>query len=171
VIDWIIAGALTAVLLAEVVDAWALRQLTARCLRIEPRTREEQRLVRWYAEGFDHSIAVTSWLAYGCIALTAVASLAGAQPAVLAVGALLSVAAMAESHLGTRLRRRFLQRPLVTTAYAATATRSGCDRQARRLASRVVRRRQVPAEMLLGPAQGSAHRAGGNEAHVAAADG
>lgn len=167
-IDWIIAGALTAVLLAEVVDAWALRQLTARCRGIEPRTRDEQRLVRWYAEGFDHSIAVTSWLAYGCIALTAIASLAGAQPAVLAVGALLSFGAMAECHLGTRLRRRFLQRPLVTAN--AAATRSGGDRQARRLSSRVVRRRQVPAQMLLGPAQGAAHRAGGNEAHVTAAD-
>lgn len=166
-VDWIIAGALTAVLLAEMVDAWALRQLTCRCIGIEPRTREEQRLVRWYAEGFDHSIAVTSWLGYGCIALTALASLCGAQPAVVAAGVVLSAVAMAESHLGTRLRRRFLQRPLFASDPVA---RSGGNRQARRLATSRVRRRQMAAEMVLGPAHRAAEGAGGNEAHVTAAD-
>jgi hypothetical protein len=109
-VDWIIAGALSAVLLAEVADAWALRQLALRCIGIQPRTREEQRLVRWYAEGFDHSIAVTSWLAYGCITLTVVAALCGASPAVIAAGAVLSAGAMGERHFSAMLRRRFLQR-------------------------------------------------------------
>lgn len=110
-INWIIAGALTAVLLAEVADAWALRQLALRCIGIQPRTRDEQRLVRWYAEGFDHSIAVTSWLGYGCMALTVVAALCGAHPAVIAAGVLLSAGAMGERRFSAKLRRRFLQRP------------------------------------------------------------
>jgi hypothetical protein len=110
VVDWIIAGALTAVLLAEVADAWALRQLALRCMGIRPRTREEQRLMRWYAEGFDHSIAVTSWLGYGCIALTAIAALCGAHPAVIAAAALLSAGALGERRFSAVLRRRFLQR-------------------------------------------------------------
>ncbi len=111
VVDWIIAGALTAVLLAEVADAWALRQLTRRCTGIRARTRDEQRLVRWYAEGFDHSIAVTSWLGYSCIALTLVAVLCGAHPAVIAASALLSMGAMGERRFSAVLRRRFLQQP------------------------------------------------------------
>jgi hypothetical protein len=110
VIDWIIAGALTAVLLAEVADAWALRQLALRCTGIRPRTRDEQRLVRWYAEGFEHSIAVTSWLGYGCIALTVVAALAGAHPAVIGAGAVLAAGALGERRFSAVLRRRFLQR-------------------------------------------------------------
>ena len=108
-VDWIIAGALTAVLLAEVADAWALRQLALRCIGIQPRTRDEQRLVRWYAEGFDHSIALTSWLGCGCIALTGVAALCGAQPVVIAAGALLSAGALGERRFSAILRRRFLQ--------------------------------------------------------------
>jgi hypothetical protein len=110
VIDWIVAGALTAVLLAEVADAWALRQLALRCIGIQPRTRDEQRLVRWYAEGFDHSIAVTSWLGYGCIALTIVAAFGGASPMVILAGALLSAGALGERRFSAVLRRRFLQR-------------------------------------------------------------
>lgn len=109
-IDWIVAGALTAVLLAEVADALALRQLASRCMGIQPRTRDEQRLVRWYAEGFDHSIAVTSWLGYGCIALTIVAALGGASAMVIAAGAVLSAGALGERRFSAVLRRRFLQR-------------------------------------------------------------
>ena len=112
-VDWIIAGALTAVLLAEVADAWALRQLALRCMGIQPRTRDEQRLVRWYAEGFDHSIAVTSWLGYGCITLTIVAALCGASLPVIAAGAMLSVGALGERRFSAILRRRFLQSPQV----------------------------------------------------------
>lgn len=116
-IDWIVAGALTAVLLAEVADAWALRQLARRCTGLRPRTRDEQRLVRWYAEGFDHSIAITSWLGYACIALTTVAALGGAHPGVVAAGALLSAGALSERRLSAVLRRRFLQRPNLRSSH------------------------------------------------------
>jgi hypothetical protein len=57
-IDWIFGGALAAVLGAEMVDAWALAHLTRRCQGIRPKSSAEQRLVRWYAEGFDHSRAI-----------------------------------------------------------------------------------------------------------------
>lgn len=109
VINWILAGALLAVLLAEVADALALRQLTRQCLALRPKSRDEWRLVRWYAEGFDHSMAVTAWLSMGCLGLTAIALMCGAHPLVIAAGVLLAAAAHGEKRLGARLRRRVLQ--------------------------------------------------------------
>lgn len=111
-INWIIAGALLAVLLAELADAWALRQLTRRCLDVRPRSRAELRLVRWYAEGFDHSIAVTSWLAVGSLALTVIAALCGAHPLVIAASLLLALGAHGERRFSANLRRRFRCMPI-----------------------------------------------------------
>lgn len=108
-INWIIAGALAAVLMAELVDAWALRQLARRCLGIHPKTSAEVRLVRWYAEGFEHSISVTGWLRGGSLALTAIAALCGAHPLVIAASLLLAVAAHGERRFSARLRRRFMR--------------------------------------------------------------
>ncbi len=107
-INWIIAGALTAVLLAELVDAWALRQLTVQCLGIRPRSRADLQKIRWYAEGFDHSIAVTSWLFGGSLALTAVAVLCGAHPVVIAACVVLTLGAHGERRFSAHLRRRAL---------------------------------------------------------------
>lgn len=108
-INWIIAGALLAVLLAELADAWALRQLTRQCLGLRPKSRDEWRLVRWYAEGFDHSIAVTAWLSMACLGLTAIALLCGAHPAMVCSGLLLAAAAHGEKRMGAHLRRQVLQ--------------------------------------------------------------
>lgn len=107
-IDWIIAGALTAVLLAELADAWALHTLARRCIGIHPRTQAEVRLVRWYAEGFDHSIALTAWLRGGSLVLTLLAAIGGAHPLVIGVSLLLAVGAHGERRFSERLRRRFL---------------------------------------------------------------
>ncbi len=106
-INWVIAGALLAVLLAELADAWALRQLTRQCLGVRSRSRADLRLVRWYAEGFDHSIAVTSWLAVGSLVLTAIAAICGAHPLVIAASLMLAIGAHGERRLGATLRRRF----------------------------------------------------------------
>lgn len=108
-IDWIIAGALTAVLLAELLDAWALRQLARRCLGIQPKSHAEVRLVRWYAEGFDHSISVTGWLRASSLLLTVIAALCGAHPLMIAASLLLAIAAHGERHFSASLRRRFMQ--------------------------------------------------------------
>jgi len=106
--DWIIAGALTAVLLAELADAWALHSLARRCIGIQPRTQAEIRLVRWYAEGFDHSIALTAWLRGGSLALTLLAVISGAHPLVILASLVLAVAAHGERRFSERLRRRFI---------------------------------------------------------------
>ncbi len=106
-INWIIAGALLAVLLAELADAWALHQLARRCLGIRPKTRADRRLVRWYAEGFDHSIALTSWLGISSMGLTALAVVCGAHPAVIAASVLLMIGAHGERRFSASLRRRF----------------------------------------------------------------
>ncbi|MGQ0528273.1 MAG: hypothetical protein ACT4PG_00350 [Panacagrimonas sp.] len=108
-INWIIAGALMAVLMAELVDAWALHHLARRCLGVQGKTVAEQRLVRWYAEGFDHSIAVTAWLQVACLALTLLSVLCGAHPMVIVASVLLTVGAHGERRFSARLRRRFLQ--------------------------------------------------------------
>lgn len=107
-INWIIAGALAAVLMAELADAWALHQLTRRCIGIQPRSPAEIRLVRWYAEGFDHSIAFTAWLRAGSVVLTLVAATCGAHPLVILASLLLAIAAHGERHFSERLRRRFI---------------------------------------------------------------
>lgn len=108
-INWIITGALAAVLMAEVVDAWALRQLARRCLGIHAKSSAEIRLVRWYAEGFDHSVSITSWLRASCIALTLIAVLCGAHPLVIVASLVLAVAAHGERYFSESLRRRFMQ--------------------------------------------------------------
>lgn len=109
-VDWIIAGALTAVLLAEMADAWALRLLARRCGSIQPRTRADVRLVHWYAEGFEHSMALTSWLGFAGLALTLIAASCGAHPAVTAASLLLTLGALGERRFSDHLRRRFLKR-------------------------------------------------------------
>ena len=106
-INWVIAGALLAVLLAEVADAWALHQLARRCLHVRPRSRADVRLLRWYAEGFDHSIAVTSWLAIGSLVLTVIAAVCGAHALVIAASLLLTIGAHGERRFSASLRRRF----------------------------------------------------------------
>ena len=108
-INWIIAGALMAVLMAEVVDAWALHHLAQRCLGVKPKNPAEQRLVRWYAEGFDHSMAVTGWLQVSCLILTLLSVLCGAHPLVILASLLLTIGAHGERRFSARLRRRFLQ--------------------------------------------------------------
>lgn len=107
-IDWIIIGALVAILLAELVDAWALHRLARHCLGLRATTPTQARLVRWYAEGFEHSRAVASWLGAICVALTVLAVLCGAHPLVIAASLLLAVGAHGERHFSARLRRRCL---------------------------------------------------------------
>lgn len=107
-IDWIIAGALNAVLMAEVVSAWALRRLAQRCVGMRPRSQDEQRLVRWYAEGFDHTMALSSWLRGGSLVLTLLAVACGAHPLVIVASLILAIAAHGERCFSARLRRRFL---------------------------------------------------------------
>jgi hypothetical protein len=107
--DWIIAGALTAILMAEVADAWALHQLARRCMGIRPRSRSEERLVRWYAEGFDHSIAIASWLRGGSLAMTLCAVVCNAHPVVIVASLLLAIGAHGERQFSSRLRRRFMR--------------------------------------------------------------
>lgn len=109
-IDWIIAGALAAVLLAEMADAWALRLLVQRCDSVRSRTRADMRLVRWYAEGFEHSMALTTWLGMAGIALTLTAAFGGAHPAVITASLLLTLGALGERRFSDQLRRRFLKR-------------------------------------------------------------
>ena len=111
-IDWVIAGALMAVLLAELGDAWALRHLARQCLGVRARSRDEWQRVRGYAEGFDHSIAITAWLGMTCLALTAVALLCGAQSWVVGAALVLAAGAHGERRCSAYLRRRVLgQRP------------------------------------------------------------
>ncbi|MGQ0619072.1 MAG: hypothetical protein ACT4QA_04000 [Panacagrimonas sp.] len=105
--DWILAGALAAVLMAEVVDAWALHHLAKRCLGIHPTSVDEARLVRWYAEGFDHSKAITSWLRVTCLALTLISVCVAAHTLVISGSILLALVAHWETRFSTELRRRF----------------------------------------------------------------
>lgn len=107
--DWIIAGALAAVLMAEVADAWAVHRLARCCLGIRARSRTEARLVRWYAEGFDHSIAIASWLRAGSLILTLCAVACAAHPLVIAASVLLAIGAHGERWASARLRRRFMR--------------------------------------------------------------
>lgn len=105
--NWILAGALMAVLLAELVDAWALHHLARRCLGIKPTCSAEVRLVRWYAEGFDHSRAIASWLRFTCIALTLISVAVSAHPIVIVASLILALVAHGESRFSAELRRRF----------------------------------------------------------------
>lgn len=106
-INWVMTGALAALLTAELADAWALHQLVQRCLGISPRTRSDVRLLRWYAEGFDHSVAVTGWLRATCLVLTVASVLFGAHPLVILASLLLAIGAHGERHFSARLHRRF----------------------------------------------------------------
>lgn len=105
--DWILAGALAAVLMAEVIDAWALHHLARRCLEIKPTSAAEVRLVCWYAEGFDHSKAISSWLRITCLALTAISVCVSAHPLVIAASVALALIAHGETHFSAELGRRF----------------------------------------------------------------
>lgn len=105
--DWILAGALTAVLMAEAVDAWALHHLARRCIGIRPTSIAEARLVRWYAEGFDHSKAVAAWLRIACLALTVTSVCVSAHPVLIVASLILALVAHGETRFSTELRRRF----------------------------------------------------------------
>lgn len=105
--DWILAGALAAVLMAEVVDAWALHHLAKRCLGIQPTSAAEVRLVRWYAEGFDHSRAIASWLRVTCLSLTLISVCVAAHPIVIVASVVLALVAHGETRFSAELRRRF----------------------------------------------------------------
>lgn len=105
--SWIIAGALAAVLMAELFDAWALHRLARRCRAIQPASESEARLVHWYAEGFAHSVAMTGWLRITTLLLIAAAIVTAAHPAVIAASIVLALAAHCERHVSCALRRRF----------------------------------------------------------------
>lgn len=119
--NWILAGALAAVLMAEVVDAWALHHLARRCLGIQPTSVAEVRLVRWYAEGFDHSKAIASWLRITCLALTLIAVGVSAHPIVIVSSVILALVAHGETRFSAELRRRFyrVERQLSKTVRGA----------------------------------------------------
>jgi hypothetical protein len=108
-IDWMLLGLLSAVLVAEVLDALALQGLVRRCRRLPPRAVREPGFVRWCAEGFDHSRRLTGWLRTGCVVL-ALAGLAGAMSLPLvAASSVLALGAHYESRWSVSLRRRFLR--------------------------------------------------------------
>lgn len=107
-LDWMLVGLLAAVLMAEVMDALALRQLVRYCLYAQPQSPEEKRLVRWYAEGFDHARAISSWLTGASLVLAAGAFALGANPALVIAAVLLAAIAHCERRISMRLRRRFL---------------------------------------------------------------
>lgn len=106
-IDWMLAGVLTAVLMAEVVDALALRQLARQCLVMKPSSPEERRLLRWYAQGFDDSRAITAWLTGASLLLALIALSLSAHPALIGGALLLAACAHGEGRLSAALRRRF----------------------------------------------------------------
>lgn len=107
--DWILGGVLGAVLAAELVDAWALHHLARTCVGIRARSASERRLVQWYAEGFDHSRIVTSWLRAMCLGLTLVCLAMAVHP-ILAVASLgLAIVAHCERSFSVNLRRRFFR--------------------------------------------------------------
>lgn len=123
-IDWMMGGALMAVLIAELFDAWALRQLTRRCDALPLGTPDRARLVRWYAEGFLHCCAVTKWLRAGSLVLAILGFGLGAHPAVLLAALLLAAAAHGESRFGAVQRRRYLQASSRCVRRAMRATAS-----------------------------------------------
>lgn len=105
-INWILAGVLAAVLAAELMDAWALHHLTRRCLGLNAKSNDERRLVRWYAEGFEHSRAIASWLRAGCLLLTVLSVALGAHMLLIAASLALTVVAHGEREVSVSLRRR-----------------------------------------------------------------
>lgn len=107
-INWIISGALAAVLMAEVFDAWALRRLFFRCRNIGRKCESDQRLLRWYAEGFDHSRIMTHWLSIAALSLAILSFLAGAHPAVMVACLVLMMTALVERRLSDDLHRKVL---------------------------------------------------------------
>ncbi|MGQ0503192.1 MAG: hypothetical protein ACT4P0_11400 [Panacagrimonas sp.] len=109
-VNWMIAGALAAVLIAELADVWAISHLVRRCRNIHPSNEGEMRTVRWYAEGFDHSRAISEWLRASCVALAVLSLLFGAHPLVILASLLLAVAAHGECRFSVLMRRRFFRR-------------------------------------------------------------
>ncbi|MGB0955204.1 MAG: hypothetical protein ACPGZP_04295 [Panacagrimonas sp.] len=108
-IDWILMGVLAAVLTAEMIDAWALHRLTRFCTAVHPSCEQQRRLVRWYAEGFDHSGAVAGWLTFASLLLTALTLVAQAHSMLIAGAAVLALVADGERRLSAELRRRFFR--------------------------------------------------------------
>lgn len=106
--NWIIAGALTAVLLAEIADGLALRQLLIRCRAIHPASRSDIRLIRWYAQGFGHSRSLTTWLRHGSLALLLISILVGAHPVTIACSLIVTAVAHGEARLSAMLERRYM---------------------------------------------------------------
>ncbi len=107
-IDWMMVGALAAVLTAELVDAWALHQLSRRCAAVGEDRRDRERLVRWYAEGFEHSRAIAGWLRAGSLVLAVLSIGLGAHPLVIVAALALAVAAHGECRYSTVQRQRYL---------------------------------------------------------------
>lgn len=105
--NWIIAGALSAVLLAEIFDAVIVHRLARRCAGLSAAKSRDVRLVHWYAEGFEHSETITGWLRAGTLMLMILAFLCAAHPAVIIASAVLALIAHGEQRLSGTLRKRF----------------------------------------------------------------
>ena len=106
-ISWILGGALSAVLLAEIVDAVAVHRLARRCAGLHASGKGDARLIHWYAEGFGHSELMALWLRGATLVLMALAILCSAHPIVIVASAVLALAAHGERHISAVLRRRF----------------------------------------------------------------
>lgn len=123
-IDWMMAGALAAVLAAELVDAWALHQLSRRCATAGGGPGDHERLVRWYAEGFEHSRAIASWLRAGSLVLAVLSIGLGAHPLVIVAALGLTVAAHGECRYSAVQRQRYLHTAKRFGGSMTRATRS-----------------------------------------------
>lgn len=108
--SWIIAGALSAVLLAEIFDAIVVHRLARRCSGLSKQRDQDPRLVHWYAEGFGHSETIAGWLQVGTLILMLLAIFSAAHPAVVLASAALALIAHCEQRFSASLRRRFQTR-------------------------------------------------------------
>lgn len=106
--NWIITGALAAVFMAELFDAWALRRLFSRCQTLSSSGQGNPSLLRWYADGFQHSVVMSTWLGGSALLLAVLAVCAQAHPVLIIAGLLLAVTAHMERELGQSMRRKFL---------------------------------------------------------------
>lgn len=108
-VNWLLVIVLSAVIMAEVMDALAMRRLFSKCQSVGREQAGNVGLQRWYAQGFQHSVMLTGWLAIASAALGLLAFFLQAHPMLIVACVVLALVAHVQRYLSVILRRKFVR--------------------------------------------------------------
>ncbi|MDT0495889.1 hypothetical protein RM530_00710 [Algiphilus sp. W345] len=107
--DYILLTALIIVGITAFLDGRLLYRLNRRCVHAREGRNADNRLLRWYAQGFDQPLRLARWLVRINALLLAAALLLQSDPVLVASAAVMLILGVYELRSGSSVARRHLE--------------------------------------------------------------